>query len=266
MTKIKLGLTLVMFALPLFGQIALEGPPKIEAPKIEVGANPLPLTNPSTISMEASAWNIEACCSNGMPEHPLPASTGWSFNFPLDPAQYQPCYDYTHRGQCPWVGYVVTDTSIRLTQSETINIVFQVVSSGAEFDSATQSFNTCDEPKADFSIMIEHQHDRALSQDGYRWWAFANRYTFFNGSQDTGQITISVPLTPENWITVNGEPATQTTPDATSGIIPYNYFVNTLANIGDVGITFGGGCFAGHGAYLDQGTATFTLISYTVTK
>ena len=52
MTKMKVGLTLVMFALPLFGQIALEGPPKIEAPKIEVGANPLADTNPSTISMQ----------------------------------------------------------------------------------------------------------------------------------------------------------------------------------------------------------------------
>lgn len=262
----KLQLMFVMFFLPLFGQIALEGPPKIEAPQIEVPANPLAHTSPSTISMAASAWNIEECCSNGMPAHPTRASTGWSFNFPLDPAQYQPCYDYTAPHQCPWVGYVVTDTSITLTQSETINIVFQVVSRGVEFDSETQSFNTCDEPEADFSIMIEHKNDRALSQDGYRWWAFASRYTFFNGSQDTGQITISVPLTPANWITVYGEPATQTTPDSTSEIIPYNYFVSTLANIGDVGMTFGGGCFAGHGAYLDRGTATFKLISYTITE
>jgi hypothetical protein len=33
-------------------------------------------------------------------------------------------------------------------------------------------------------------------------------------------------------------------------------------NVGNIGMTFGGGCFAGHGVNISGGTARFSLTSY----
>lgn len=43
-------------------------------------------------------------------------------------------------------------------------------------------------------------------------------------------------------------------------------FQAALANIADLGMTFGGGCFNGHGVFVDagSGSATFNVESYAV--
>jgi hypothetical protein len=41
-------------------------------------------------------------------------------------------------------------------------------------------------------------------------------------------------------------------------------FQDALGNLGRVGMTFGGGCFFGHGVNVSGGTARFALISYTI--
>ena len=41
-------------------------------------------------------------------------------------------------------------------------------------------------------------------------------------------------------------------------------FQDALGDLGHVGMTFGGGCFFGHGVNISGGTARFSLISYTV--
>ena len=41
-------------------------------------------------------------------------------------------------------------------------------------------------------------------------------------------------------------------------------FADTLANIGDIGMTFGGGCFYGHDVYLDLGNAAFIVRNFTL--
>ena len=40
--------------------------------------------------------------------------------------------------------------------------------------------------------------------------------------------------------------------------------VDTLKNVGLIGMTFGGGCFAGHGVYLNSGNATFTVTDFRI--
>jgi hypothetical protein len=204
------------------------------------------------ISMSAGDWDI--LYSMGTPPHPTPNwhGDGWFLNVPLY-TRTEPCYDDP---KCPFVGYVMTDVNTKFTQSQTVTMVFEVEAWDATFDFQTESDNTCTQP-GDFSIMIEHTNDAALTEDYYRWWAFPEKYTFANGTYDTGKITLSIPLDPELWISVYGE-AGNSSPAAEAG------FANTLANIGRVGFTMGGGCFAGHGLYLTSGSARFIVDSYTV--
>ena len=43
-----------------------------------------------------------------------------------------------------------------------------------------------------------------------------------------------------------------------------NRFAATKAAMQEIGMTFGGGCFFGHGVSVANGTATFQLLSYSL--
>jgi hypothetical protein len=67
----------------------------------------------------------------------------------------------------------------------------------------------------------------------------------------------TVSLDPSNWIGVYG----QTGNGSATALAA---FKATIANMGDIGLVFGGGCFAGHGVYLDAGSATFNLLGIAI--
>lgn len=79
-----------------------------------------------------------------------------------------------------------------------------------------------------------------------RWWAFADAKQLA-----PGEITISAPLDPSRWLSVFGVTGDQN-PSA---------FAATVDNIGGVGMTFGGGCYLGHGVYVTGGTAKVAIRS-----
>ncbi len=83
------------------------------------------------------------------------------------------------------------------------------------------------------------------------WWANPVSYTLANGL-----ITLSVPLTGDQWSSVFG--AFGSDPAAAAA------FADSLANVNGIGVTFGGGCFFGHGVNVSGGPATFQLLSYSV--
>jgi hypothetical protein len=74
------------------------------------------------------------------------------------------------------------------------------------------------------------------------------------GSSITG-ATVTVPFTADQWSDVNGQLGSSTAALTAS-------FQDALSKIGAVGLTFGGGCFAGHGVYLDSGSATFVVTGF----
>ncbi len=101
------------------------------------------------------------------------------------------------------------------------------------------------------------------------WW--------YHGSLDLNALTngtIIAPLTERaNWSNVCGKPATDlnsypgancvgTTDDATS---PFNGFTNAMANVKQIGISFGRGSAFASGIALVGGTGMFTMTSFTVT-
>jgi hypothetical protein len=85
-----------------------------------------------------------------------------------------------------------------------------------------------------------------------RWWS-NQRFT----TLAPGVATLTVPLKPENWSSVNGQFG-NASPD-----IRYN-FERALLNVTRLGLTFGGGCSFGHGINVRGGTATFALTEFRI--
>jgi hypothetical protein len=99
-----------------------------------------------------------------------------------------------------------------------------------------------------------------FSTDKYRYWAWGTvlghpEYDYILGSDPSGtSVTITTPLEPDRWVSVY----TPASADPTA-------FLAAIQNVAHVGMTFGGGCAAGHGVDVSDGTAKFTLISYKLT-
>ena len=88
-----------------------------------------------------------------------------------------------------------------------------------------------------------HYNRSDLITEFGRWWSDPVSYTL----AANGLVTISVPFDPSQWTSVYGKRGNldQTTLSA---------FNAMLANPGNLGMTFGGGCFAGHGVNVVNGT------------
>jgi hypothetical protein len=125
-----------------------------------------------------------------------------------------------------------------------VTITFKIESDSPQY----VVVDSTDIPPATFRLFFEQQNDQLTNANG-RWWFDQIIYNL--GSQDNQTITVTVPLAPNQWTNVEGEQDPQA-------------FASALANIGWVGITFGGQYFAGHGVALSSGSAKFILISYSV--
>jgi hypothetical protein len=141
-----------------------------------------------------------------------------------------------------------------------ITITYQVTATpGTVFGARTESDNNCynNEGKLQthFSFIVARSGDAALGfPDGYRWFSPAN----FVPVMPTNSIaSYTVSLDPSNWIGVYGEVGN-------SSATALAAFRATLADMGNIGLVFGGGCFSGHGIYLDAGSATFNLLGIAI--
>lgn len=76
-------------------------------------------------------------------------------------------------------------------------------------------------------------------------------YTLQNSASG---VVVTAPLTADQWSDVNGQLGSANTAA----------FADALSNVGAVGMTFGGGCFYGHGVYLDSGSVTFVVTKFTL--
>ncbi len=86
-----------------------------------------------------------------------------------------------------------------------------------------------------------------------RWWSNPTSLEL-NGP---GQFSMTVSLDPAQWSSVYGAFGNQ---DSTT----LSYFNDTLQNTYNIGLSFGGGCYFGHGVYVTGGTATFILQEYRI--
>jgi hypothetical protein len=99
----------------------------------------------------------------------------------------------------------------------------------------------CHGTPATMRLMLQRNGDD-LTGDYGRFWATVGLLLA------PGTRTITVPLTPEAWSSVNGK---------RGDTVPQE-FASLLADVGNIGVTFGGGCFFGHGVWV-TGAARITI-------
>ena len=215
------------------------------------GTSSPPAPPGAPIDMSAAAWQIRY--SPGMPAQPSAASGGgWQFAFPSNasgvcpaPATQPPDFNLS---PCHHVDYVTVPYASSIVAKSMV-MTFDVVTLSPTYDYRTATNNTCTRP-AVVRLLLEHSGDAALRNPVYRWWSGPS----YRLDGSVSGAVISVPLTADQWSDVNGQ----------SGSANAAAFADTLANVGAIGMTFGGGCFYGHGVYLDSGSATFVVTNFTL--
>jgi hypothetical protein len=192
---------------------------------------------PSGVTLTASAWNIRY--GSRMPAHPSPlvGMAGWWLDVPLEPGS---------------LNYVTTAYTTPLPQGQSVIFTAQIVATSGTpvFNFMLEPSNTCTYP-AHVRAYFEQgtKHDVSYAPATYRWWANPIAVELAEGV-----ATVTVPLTPEQWSDAAGE----------IGSAQLAGFEAALAHPGAIGLTFGGGCFFGHGVNVSGGTARFILSNYVV--
>lgn len=190
--------------------------------------------------LTAGTWTIRY--SPGMPSHPYPSNVGqWYFDFPTDPNSS--------------VNYVTASYGPSTAPSQMVSVTFTISTTGNPVFNYQlgDPQNTCNYP-AHVRLFLERSDDD-MSSEFYRWWS--NPVSYELAATRDGAVTLSAPLSPHDWSSVLGRFG-----DEDQDTI--NGFNSALAHLGNVGMTYGGGCFAGHGVNVSGGTARFTLLNYSV--
>lgn len=168
-----------------------------------------------------------------------PATQGFEFAFPVKP-------NSIHYLVAPQGG------GLALNPGQVITADYEITGSNPVFEYTPEPTNTCGGP-ANVRLFIQEQGDNLGGQGPYayyRWWA-TNPLTLLIGT-----FSLSEALQPGSWSSIYGEKG-----DASAAAIAG--FQQAISHIGNIGMTFGGGCFAGHGADLASGSATFNVRSFT---
>ncbi len=216
----------------------------------QAGAAKVVVPKVINISLAPNAWNIRY--SPTMPAHPKANGkhiAGWYFNFPVYNGPLTDCNE-THL--CPGVHYVTTPHPASIPENHNLVVTFRVATTGnPTFNYKLMPNNTCISP-AKVRPFLQIKNDDMVSENN-RWWA--NPVTYELGA--SGDVTLTIPLTLDKWSNVYGHFGNYSA-DSAAG------FRNVLSHMGNIGFTFGGGCFFGHGVNVSGGTAQFIVTSYSI--
>jgi hypothetical protein len=203
----------------------------------------VPLTAQSWYLLTCSASVSQEYCDN-KPDKAAPLSNNSAGDL-----------QFTFPG-LPGPNYTVNYLTAKFTQSIAgysaivMTVSTQALSGAPVFNyDFPQPPNTCVDP-ARVRPYIERKGDTGY-QSTFRWWA-DDPYSY--ELDLLGNLTITVSLDPAYWSDVNGAVGS-TNPQA---------FTEALANPMNIGMTFGGGCFFGHGVNVTGGTAQFQLSQYQI--
>ena len=133
-------------------------------------------------------------------------------------------------------------------QGSTLTVTLAVTVVGTPtFGYMSDLANTCPAPAT-----VRPYFETAFNGEFDRWWANPTSYVL-----GPGTVTLTIPLTPDQWSSVYGKFGNY---DANS----LDGFQNALKNTFNIGLSFGGGCFFGHGVNVSGGAAQFQLLGYSV--
>jgi len=201
------------------------------------GSSPAATPRSTVVPMNAQAWAI--LYSPGMPPHPAPQTGGgWYFDFPTDPNS---------------VHYVLA--AVNMAASSSVGASILVATTGTPvFVYNLQPDNNCIYP-AHVRFLLQEKDDDLSGTNGkqyFRWWSNNAAYQLASGSANLSALLTDL----SQWTSVFGEKASASAA-ATAG------FKQAIENLGNVGFSFGGGCFYGHGVRVGGGGARFAVNSYT---
>jgi hypothetical protein len=200
--------------------------------------HPASTARSTVVPMDAEAWAI--LYSPGMPPRPTPQTgSGWYFDFPTAPRS---------------VHYVLA--AVNMAASSSVDTSISVITTGTpEFVYSLQPDNSCTYP-AHVRFLLQQRGDDLSGTNGkqyFRWWSNSVAYQLAPGTANLSASLIDL----SQWTIVFGEKANASAV-ATAG------FKQAMVNLGNVGFSFGGGCFYGHGVRVSGGGARFGVISYAV--
>lgn len=195
------------------------------------GGSTPPPQGPPTPSLDASKWEFRY--GNNFAGRPQAvAGGGFTFVFPASPAE---------------IHYLTTDVTMKASVHASITLEIEAVSGSPEFRAHNNNPTPCDRP-AFVRIMLEQRGDEKLTNEFGRWWAQLGY------ELKPGTVTMDVPLDLGAWSSVYGK----------YGVDAPGQFRAAMANLGKVGVTFGGCGNYGHGASTVNGSARMTVTAFSV--
>lgn len=211
------------------GQQALSQPPTAASTvTTEPGSS---TTSYPTLSLDARQW------TEGL------SPTFVTFRNDASGAVY---FDVPGAGQA--VNYAFAPAPVP-TVAGTLHLRFRIETLGGQpvFQSVPEAGNTCSTPPSVRPFIFANRND--WSGEFSRWWATSEFIVLAPGT-----FTLDVPLVPDRWTSVYGR----------TGVDAPREFSQALTTVSSLGVSFGGGCFYGHGVFVSGGTARWTLTSYLV--
>jgi hypothetical protein len=192
-----------------------------------------------------AVWKKDSVLAN-MTTNPAPTSR-WSILYsPGMPPSLSQNADGSYYVDLPHqdgLHYVVQGVQGNPT-GKTITIKFELVGTAELL--ASDPGETC---PCSLSLYLQQQGDTLRAADEFkRWWS----HKIPLNAQGEALVVVS----PENWTQVFGKKGTD---------FPQQ-FQAAMSNLANVGFTFGGTSFAGHGIYVKQGTGSvrFVLKEYSI--
>lgn len=192
---------------------------------------------PAAFEYASSRWTISY--SPGMPAAPESTGQGWAFAFPVGP-------------EAPGAAsvHMVTTSATSLANSSVLTLAFTINESGdPTYQYKFAANNTCDTP-ANVSLYFQRKGD---DMSGVGKYEFYRWFSVESAMLKPGPGTLSILLTdPVTWLSVFSK----------KGDAALDMFAQAKANLAQLGVVFGGGCFKGHGVNIDKGSSTFALTSF----
>jgi len=187
------------------------------------------------VPLDASKWNITH--SPGMPANPTQEGTGWSLNIPVG----------TETLGATSIHYISTPVNINIDGKSSIEVGVNIETVGDPIFQYKLNPNNLGDKPANVSIILQRQgDDMSASMPYHRWFCEPSLVTLAAGA-----ATFTIPLDPSQWISVFGLKGTENPSE----------FKAALQNLANIGFTFGGGSFKGHGVNIDKGEAKFSVTS-----
>jgi hypothetical protein len=189
-----------------------------------------PSPTPVTVALDAASWQT---ISDPQP-YPL-ANDGAALLF-----------DFPATGS---IQYLFAPSPLAAIHG-TMVVTFAITTTGSvAFNSLDPQSSSCAIPSSVRPLIWANANGEGAYD---RWWSNPRAVTLA-----AGQGSVTVPLKPENWSSVNGKFGNA---DAETTF----QFEKALLNVTRLGVTFGGGCSFGHGISISGGTASFALTRFAI--